>query len=114
MHAQRLYYSITLPSMLDAVDIWCTQSLGRKGGKAKRGMWVVIRKLESVQRKAVLQMTGALRTTPSDFLFSHADMLPLSAHIKLRCQQAALQITTLPKMHPLYSTAKKTSGRRVR
>ena len=114
MHTWQLYYSVALLSMLYAVDVWCTQSLERKGRKAKRGMWAAIRKLESVQRKAALQTTGALRTTLSDLLFSHADMLPLSVHIKLRCQQAALQIVTLPKMHPLYSTAKKTSGRRVK
>jgi len=69
---------------------------------------------ERAERKAALQATGALRITPSDLLFSHTDMLPLSLHIKLLCQRAALRITTLPKEHPLFITAKRAMGRRIR
>ena len=74
---RRLFYSVAAPSMLYAADIWCTQPVKRMGAKAARGMGAAIRKIESIQRKAALQATGALRTTPSDLLFAYADMLPL-------------------------------------
>jgi len=70
--------------------------------------------MESVQRKAALQATGALRTTPSDLLFAHADMLPLRLYIKTLCQRAALRIATLPKEHPIYTAARKAMGRRIK
>ena len=70
--------------------------------------------MESVQRKAALQATGALRTTPSDLLFAHADMLPLRTYAKALCQRAALRIATLPKEHPIYPAARKAMGRRIK
>ena len=113
-HSRRLFYSVALPSMLYAADVWCTQPAKGTGTKRARGMGAAIRKMESVQRKAALQATGALRTTPSDLLFAHADMLPLRSYIKTICQRAALQVATLPKEHPLYATAKKAMGRRLK
>jgi len=64
--------------------------------------------MESIQRKA------ALRTTPSDLLFAHADMLPLRIYVKALCQRAALRIATLPKEHPIYPAARKAMGRRIK
>ena len=77
-------------------------------------MRAAIRKMETVQRKAVLLVTGALRTTPSDLLFAHANMLPIRFHIKLICHGSALRIASLPKEHPLYATARRAMGRRLR
>jgi len=96
---RRLFYSVAAPSMLYAADVWCTQPAKRTGTKAARGMGAAIRKMESIQRKAALQATGVLRTTPSDLLFAHADMLPLRIYVKALCQRAALRIATLPKEH---------------
>ena len=111
---RRLFYSVAAPSMLYAADVWCTQPAKRTGTKIARGMGAVIRKMESVQRKAALQTTGALRTTPSDLLFAHADMLPLRYYIRTLCQRAALHIATLPKEHPIYAAARKAMGRRLK
>ena len=105
---RRLFYSIAAPSMLYTADVWCTQPAKRMGTKAARGIGVAIRKMESIQRKAVL------RTTPSDLLFSHADMPPLRTYVKNLCQWAALHITTLPKRHPVYAAARKAMGRRIK
>jgi hypothetical protein len=77
-------------------------------------MGAAIQKMESVQRKAVLQATGALRTTLSDFLFAHADMPPLRTYVKNLCQRAALRIATLPKEHLIYTAARKAMGRRIK
>jgi len=114
MLTRRLFYSVAAPSMLYAADVWCTQPAKRSGTKIARGMGAAIRKMESIQRKVALQATGALRTTPSDLLFAHADMLPLRLYIKTLCQRAALRVATLPKEHPIYSVARKAMGRRLK
>jgi len=111
--ARRLFYSITIPSMLYAADVWCSQAANPAYSRKKGTMKAAIRKMEAVQRKAALQATGVLRTTPSDLLFTHANMLPLRSHIKLICQRSALQIATLLKEHPMHAIAKKAIGRRL-
>jgi ribonuclease HI len=57
-----------------------------------------------------IQATGALRTTPSDLLFAHADMAPMKWLVKLQCQRAALRLATLGESHPLYLTINKAAG----
>jgi ribonuclease HI len=112
--ARKLYYSVAIPSMLYAADVWCPQTQNTSGSRKKNGMKAAIRKMETIQRKAALKSTGALRTTPSDLLFIHANMLPLRSLIKLICQRSALRIASLPKQHPLYATARKAMGRRLK
>ncbi|KAF8954633.1 hypothetical protein BDZ97DRAFT_1676236, partial [Flammula alnicola] len=77
--ARRMFYGVTAASMLYAADVWCAPPRGRRGrnGRIKEGTTAAIRKMETVQRKAALQVTGALRTTPTDLLFAHADMIPM-------------------------------------
>jgi hypothetical protein len=109
-YARQLYYSVAL---LYAAVVWCTSAPGGQGKKA-RGMGSAIRKMESVQRKAAIQTTGALRTTPSDLLFAHADMLPLRDQIELLCRRAGLRVATLPKEHPIYTQARRAMRKQVR
>ena len=112
--ARRLFYNVAIPSMLYAADVWCSQAAHPAYPRKKGTMKAAIRKMEAVQRKAALQATGALRTTPSDLLFAHTNMLPLRSHIKLICQRSALQIATLLKEHPMHAIAKKAMGRRLK
>src|SRR5271163_3977309 len=107
--ARRLYYGVAVPSMLYAVDVWCAPSFKKKGrGRTGSG---VVKKLESIQRKAAIQATGALRTTPSDLLFAHADMAPMNSLIKSCCRRAAIRLATLDNHHPLYHMIQKAAGR---
>ena len=106
--ARRLFYGVAVASMLYAVDVWGAPSFGKKdSGKTGSGL---LRKLDSVQRKAAIQATGALRTTPSDLLFAHADMLPMKWLVKLHCQRAALRMATLSARHPLYRAIHRAAG----
>jgi len=111
-HMRTLYQAVALPSMLYAADIWCTPPMKIGGGRVTRGMGTAIAKMEMVQRKAALQMTGTLRTTPSDLLFAHADLIPLREHITTLCQRAALRVATLPREHPLSKRAIRAMKRR--
>src|SRR5271168_3360260 len=107
--ARRLYYSVAVARMLYAVDVWGAPSFAKTHkGKASSG---VCRKLDSIQRKAAIQATGALRTTPSDLLFAHADMVPMTWLIKAHCQRSAVRLATRGPRHPLYSVINKAAGR---
>ena len=98
--ARQLYYTVAAKSMLYAVDVWGSIGVGGDGKDRTWGIGGVLKKLESVQRQAAIQSTGALQSTPSNLLFAHADMLPMKENIKLICQAAALRIASLPKDHP--------------
>jgi ribonuclease HI len=104
---KRLYYTVGLAKMLYAADIWCTSPIGRSKTTSKTPVHVT--KMERVQRKIALRITGALRTTPSDLLLPHAGLIPLQLHIKKICQNSALRIATLPAHHPLCKTANKAA-----
>jgi len=104
---RRLFYAVAAKRMLYAADVWCSIGVDGSGKETTRGMDGVIKKLESVQHQAAIQITGALKDTPTDLLFAHADMLPMRELIKSACQDAALRIATLPKHHPIASIAKK-------
>jgi len=107
--ARRMYYAVVAPSMLYAADVWCTEGM-EKGGVGKgRGTVGMVTKLERVQRAAALQATGALRTTPSDLLFAHADMPPMAHQITKICQNATLRLATVPDTHPLAREVKRAS-----
>src|SRR5271155_3419445 len=106
--ARRLYHGVAVASMLYAVDVWGAPSF-RKRGRDRAGGGAV-KKLESIQRKAAIQATGALRTTPSDLLFAHADMVPMKRLIKLLCRRAAIRLATLDRHHPLHHTVQKAVG----
>jgi hypothetical protein len=54
---------------------------------------------------AALQITGALRSTPSDVLDAHTNILPIRLQVVKLCHAAALRIVTLPKTHPLHKPA---------
>ena len=106
--ARRLYHGVAVASMLYAVDVWGAPSF-RKRGRDRAGGGAV-KKLESIQRQAAIQATGALRTTPSDLLFAHADMVPMKRLIKLLCRRAAVRLATLDRHHPLHHTIQKAAG----
>lgn len=99
---RQLYLGVGIPSMLYAAEVWCEPSVAEKGGRMTLGARGMVNKLEKVQRMALLQVTGALRTTPTDLLEIHAEIPPINMKIREMCQRAALRLATLPKTHPLY------------
>ena len=106
--ARRMYYGAAVASMLYAVDVWCTLSpRERRGSSDGKGMPGVVRKLESIQRKAAIQTTGSLRTAPSNALFAHADMLPMKHLIRSHCHRAATRMATFKPSHPLFQAIQK-------
>src|SRR5271168_4739184 len=105
--ARRLYYGVAVASTLYAVDVWGAPSFNRKDSKKTSSG--LVRKLDTIQRRAAIQATGALRTTRSDLLFAHADMAPMKWLLNSHCQRAAVRMATLDTRHPLYRTIHKAA-----
>jgi len=70
-HMRKFYITTAIPRMLYAADLFLTpqssQAIGSKGH---------IKRLGRIQRQATIHATGALRSTPTDSLDAHADLLP--------------------------------------
>ena len=97
--ARRMYYGVAVASMLYTVDVWGVPPIRSRG----EGLHAeTVSKLESTQRRAATLATGGLRTTPTDLLFAHADMMPIRQLIESHCYRAAIRLASLHPSHPLY------------
>ena len=61
----------------------------------------ITRRLTSIQRLATTTITGALRSTATDMLDLHANVLPVELLLHCICHRAAVCLVTLPTSHPL-------------
>ena len=109
-----MLYGVALPSMLYAADVWCVPPVRRVSGRQTRGTKGFIGRMERVQRQAAIQITGALRTTPTDLLLAHADITPMEYHLRKICHSAALRIATLPQTNPIGKAARRAARRHVK
>jgi hypothetical protein len=57
----------------------------------------------------VLQVTGALRTTVTNALNVHADLLPMKLLVDKICIRSILRMATLPKSHSMHTEARKAA-----
>ena len=76
-YMRRYYLTVALPKMLYAADIFLAK--GTAGAKGARGM---IGKLARVQREAAILITGAMRTTATDMLDVHANIIPFNLMVE--------------------------------
>jgi hypothetical protein len=75
---KKLYEGVVVPKMLYAADIWCAGIISKRKGKkgGGRGARGFAPKMARVQRMASTMITGGMRTTATDLLDAHADILP--------------------------------------
>ncbi|EJF56326.1 hypothetical protein DICSQDRAFT_71738, partial [Dichomitus squalens LYAD-421 SS1] len=111
---RRLYLAVAVPSMLYAVDTFITPVQTHPGQTRRSGSVGAVRKLARVQREALLLITGAMRTTATDVMAAHADLLPFNSLIDKLCQRATIRMCTLPSTHPLSPHVKRAATRYVR
>jgi ribonuclease HI len=103
--------------MLYGASTWITpiDRDGNGGGHKKaRGSVGSAAKLGRVQRMATIHITGGLRSSPSDLLDAHADILPIELLIDKYCHREALRLAALPPSHPLAPHVKKAARRKPR
>lgn len=103
---ERLYTAVAIPKMLYGADVWYTPVHKPTGYRNDQGSVGATRQLARVQRIAVLAITGALRSSPTDSLERHLGMLPLDLFMHKLCHRSAIRIATLPNTHPLYKVVR--------
>lgn len=100
---KKLYEGVIVPKMLYAADVWCAglveKGRGKKGkGRGARGF---ASQMARVQRMATISIAGGLRSSPTDMLDAHANVLPFQQTLRKTCYRATLRMATLPQKHPL-------------
>ncbi|OSC96537.1 hypothetical protein PYCCODRAFT_1379002, partial [Trametes coccinea BRFM310] len=101
MQAFGFYLAVVVPSMLYAADTFMTPLRTLEGHTWQHGSVGHVRRLAAVQRQALLAMTGALRSAPTDALEAHARLLPFDLLVDKLCHRAAVRLCALPDSHPL-------------
>jgi len=112
---RRLYLAVAVPRMLYAADVFLTPQTRERGNRmAQKSQRAVINKLSAVQRRATINITGAMSTTANDTLDVLSDLLPFHLLVKKHQYQAALRLATLPKSHPLHKPVINAASRYVK
>ena len=110
---QQLYQAVAIPSFTYAADVWFTP-VQRDGSGRSSGSTGVARKLTTVQHMATTVVTGALRTTATDVMEAHANLLPVELMMNRICFRAVLCLAALPETHPLFKLVKQSSRRLIK
>jgi hypothetical protein len=98
---RRLYITVAIPKMTYGADVWYTPPRLEMGKRRREGSVGILRELGKIQRIATLTINGALRTTASDTLDAHANLLPIDLLMEKICHRALIRICSLPDTHPL-------------
>ncbi|KAJ6480186.1 hypothetical protein C8R45DRAFT_832236, partial [Mycena sanguinolenta] len=96
---RRFYLGACVPHMLYAADIFLNPHTFKLSHSANRA---ILAKLRTIQRRAVLAVTGVLSLTPPDVLDAYANLLPVRFLVERVRYWAALGLATLPATHPLH------------
>jgi ribonuclease HI len=101
--------------MLYAADIFLTpQKKANRTQKNRTSGQAIINKLATIQRRAAIMITGAMRTTATDTLDVLANLLPIHLLVAKHQQRAALRLATLPPTHPLHKPIANAARRLVK
>jgi ribonuclease HI/exonuclease III len=116
-YMRQLYLAIAIPRMLYAAEIFLApqqntrQTTANDSTQRARSSW---RPLASIQRQAAIMITGALRTTATDIIEMHANLLPFPLLVDKIRQRAATRLGTLPDSHPLSKAIINARKRRIK
>lgn len=110
---RQLYQAVAVPKMLYAVDLWFSPVYQEGTDTLQRGSVGVAKRISSVQRIAALAITGAMRSTATDVLETHANLLPATLLLQNACYRATIRLTTHPRTHPLYAPLRRAASKYV-
>lgn len=103
-----------MPGYLYAADVFITPIRRIEGKKRLHGSVGHVAKLSRIHRQALIMMSGAMRTSATDVLEAHCDVLPLPLLIDKLCHRAAVRLCTLPATHPLAKHVARAARQYVR
>ena len=112
--ARRMYTSVALPRILYAADVWAPPAYKKEIGAKPTANKRFTARLATLQRAGALAVVGGLRTSPTDLLCTHADILPAHLELDKTCHKAAVRMATLPHSHPITKIYRKSSKRSVK
>ena len=104
---RRLYLAVAVPRIFYAADVFLVPGL--RGGQA--GGTGLTARLTTIQCRAAIAITGAMRSTATDVLDAHVNLLPVGVLIDKLRARAALRMATLPASHPLFPHIKQAVAR---
>ena len=112
---RRLYTSIAIPQMSYAAEVWFVlpHKLNTLS-KRRTGSIKFTQKLQSAQRRAVITMLGAMRTTAGDVLNAQAFLPPPHLLFLKVLIRAASRLVSLPDSHPLQKPVRQAINRPVK
>ena len=113
-HMRRLYLAVVRPRMLYGADVFLGPALRRDSFRIRKGSRAALNKLAAIQRSAAMTIVGGLRTSPTDTLDIHANLLPFHLMVDKARFQAALRLATLPISHPLHKPVNQAARRFVK
>ncbi|KAF5388427.1 hypothetical protein D9615_000843 [Tricholomella constricta] len=99
---ERLYSAVAVPKFAYAADIWFTPIHRKEGHMRDSGSVGFARQLTKLHRMALIAITGAMRSAPTDALELHANLPPVDLLLDKICHRSAMRIATLPGAHPLH------------
>jgi ribonuclease HI len=98
-----------MPKITYAADVWFTPIHRPPGAKVQRGSVAAFNKLTKAQRIAAIAITGCLKTTATDYVEPHANLMPLDLLIKDLCLRAFTRLVSLKGNHPLVEVVRKAT-----
>ncbi len=101
----RLFIGLVAPRMEYALPVWYNPM--KEGEGRRSGAVGIACKLSKPQHLACKVMAGGLRSTSTDALDYHANVLPTHLHLNLVAYKFAARLCTLPPTHPLYKTVRR-------
>src|SRR5882724_9203756 len=96
-----MHAAVSVPKMTYMADVWYTPVYSMAGNKRKSGVVGFSCRMATVQRLASVAIMGALRTTATDVLDMHANLLPVNLLLHTVCHRLAGWLASLPSSHPL-------------
>ena len=111
---RRLYLGVAIPKMTYGADVWYTPPRLNIGKKRRQGSMTTLHELEKVQQIASLAINGAMRSTASDTLDAHANLLPMDLLLEKICFRGLMRACTLPDTHPLHDRIRDYSNNPAR
>ena len=112
--ARRMYIGVALPRILYAADVWAPPPYGSKHESKQTSNKRFTMRLSSIQRAGTLAIVGGLRTSPTDTLCVHANVLPAHLELDKTCHRAAVRMATLPHSHPVTKLYRRAAKHRVK
>ena len=112
---RQLYVAIAIPKMTYAADVWYT--LPHKANESSTNQTGSVRltnKIQSAQRRAVISMLGAMRSTAGDVLNVHAQLPPPHLLFLAVLIRSATRLLSLPNSHPLHKPVQLAIKRQIK